>query len=507
MLSTDCNHGFNHQLFIWGLSVIQPASPEEVGLYLSIILNDNGLLPKNNKINDYFKSLNSSGYIHQVSKKNNLYSVSLGGNKELSSELKKLRDKLRLYLLDKTRVISKVERLASTETKKMGGASPSLQFRRVLKEGPHPSVPWALGALPNHPRNTWVRIGEQINFGSMLVEVSSSGSGSSSKHRPINPLNYGSYNLIEYNLLGNSGPTILASLIGVSPRLITAMSITPDNYYRRFDLNKKSGGTREILAPRKFMKVVQYWITDYFLFCLKVHASCYSYRRAVSIKDNAIHHLNNELVANIDITDYFGTINKNMVRTCLIENKIDEILADTISELVTYKNYLPQGAPSSPVISNAILFDFDTQISEMCFLMGCVYTRYSDDITISGSNRSNIVKIIEEVIRLLNVNGFSINSKKTRISSANSRRIVTGILVDGVIRPTRKYRKKVRSAFDHAVKDNDHSRETINKLCGYLNYLRSFNQYGYELNLTPYEIVLNKLKAQNQQSNDNIPSL
>lgn len=493
MLTKDSAYDFNHKLFIWALSVIQPASPDEVISYLSIILKDNGLLPANDKNNEYFKALANSKYINQVSKKNNLYSVSLNGNEQLSPELKKLRDKLRIYLLDKTRVISKVNALASTESKKMGGASPSSQLRFVLKEVPHPSVPWALGALPNHPRNTWVRIAEQINFGSMLGEASNP-----QTQHSIFPLNYGSYNSIDYDLIGNTGPTILASLIGVSPHLIAIMSMNPDKYYRSFKLNKKSGGHREIFAPRKFMKVIQYWITDYFLFRLKIHASCYSYRKGVSIKENAINHLNNDFVANIDITDYFGTINKDMVQKCLIKNKIDAKLATAITEIVTYKDFLPQGAPSSPQVSNAILFDFDNKISETCYLTGCVYTRYSDDITISGSKRSDVVRMIKLAMHLLNESGFSVNNKKTRISSINSRRIVTGILVDDVIRPTRKYRKRVRSAFDHAIKDNDYSKDTIYKLSGYLNYLKSFQQYGYEVSTMQYELILEYLKRKNR---------
>lgn len=497
MLTKADAYDFNHKLFIWALSVIQPASPYEVISYLSIILNDNGVLPAKDKINEYFKALASSEYINQVSKKNNLYSISLNGNEQLSPELKKLRDKLRIYLLDKTRVVSKVKVLASTESKKMGGASPSSQLRFVLKDAPHPSVPWALGALPNHPRNTWVRIAEQINFGSMLSEASNTETHVNQTQHTIFPLNYGSYNSIDYNLIGNTGPTILASLIGVSPHLIAIMSMNPDKYYRSFKLNKKSGGHREILAPRKFMKVIQYWITDYFLFRLKIHASCYSYRKGVSIKDNAINHLNNEFIANIDVIDFFGTIHKDMVQKCLIKNKIDIKLATAITEIVTFKGFLPQGAPSSPQISNAILFDFDNKISEACYVIGCVYTRYADDITISGSNRNNVIKMVKSAMQWLNESGFSVNDKKTRISSKNSRQIVTGILVNDVIRPTRKYRKRVRAAFDHALKDNDHSKETIYKLSGHLNYLKSFQQYGYEVNTIQYELILKYLKRKN----------
>ncbi|HGT5183625.1 RNA-directed DNA polymerase [Escherichia coli] len=501
MLTKADSYDFNHELFLWALSVIQPASPLEVISYLSIVLKDNGLLLTKDKTSEYFKALANEGYINQVSRKNNLYSISLNGNEQLTPELKKLRDKLRIYLLDKTRVISKVKGLASTESKKMGGASPSLQLRFVLKEVPHPSVPWALGALPNHPRNTWVRIAEQINFGSMLGEASNADTPPQKVQHAIFPLNYGSYNSIDYNLIGNTGPTILASLIGVSPHLIAIMSMTPDKYYRSFKLNKKSGGYREILAPRKFMKVIQYWITDYFLFLLNTHASCYSYRKGVSIKDNAINHLNNDFIANIDIIDYFGTINKDMVQNCLIKNKIDIKLATAITDIVTYKGTLPQGAPSSPQISNAILFDFDNEISEACYLTGCVYTRYSDDITISGSIRKDVVKMVELATHLLNEFGFSINNKKTRIASTNSRQVVTGILVNDVIRPTRKYRKRVRSAFDHAIKDNDCSKETIYKLSGYLNYLKSFQQYGYEVNTIQYELILKYLRRKGIYNN------
>ena len=190
-----------------------------------------------------------------------------------------------------------------------------------------------------------------------------------------------------------------------------------------------------------------------------------------------------------------------MVQNCLIKNKIDIKLATAITDIVTYKGTLPQGAPSSPQISNAILFDFDNEISEACYLTGCVYTRYSDDITISGSIRKDVVKMVELATHLLNEFGFSINNKKTRIASTNSRQVVTGILVNDVIRPTRKYRKRVRSAFDHAIKDNDCSKETIYKLSGYLNYLKSFQQYGYEVNTIQYELILKYLRRKGIYNN------
>ncbi|EJP1118042.1 RNA-directed DNA polymerase, partial [Salmonella enterica] len=157
----------NYKLIIWGLSVIQPATPNEVLNYLTTTLNDNGLLPEVEKMVHYFALLDQHGYIHQVSKRNNLYSLTPRGNERLTPALKKLRDKIRLFMLDNCHSTSKLGVLASTDTENMGGDSPSLLLRHNSKEVPHPSLSWAAGTLPSSPRQAWVRIYEQLNIGSM----------------------------------------------------------------------------------------------------------------------------------------------------------------------------------------------------------------------------------------------------------------------------------------------------------------------------------------------------
>ncbi|ECF0472672.1 RNA-directed DNA polymerase, partial [Salmonella enterica subsp. enterica] len=167
------------------------------------------------------------------------------------------------------------------------------------------------------------------------------------------------------------GVTAISSCIGISPGLITAMIKSPKRYYRTFNLRKKSGGFRPILAPRKFIKTIQYWLKDHVLNRLKIHSSCYSYRSGVSIKDNAINHIKKKFVANIDIADYFGSINKKMVKDCFYKNNIPEHVINTISGIVTYNDVLPQGAPTSPIISNAILFEFDEEMSFHALTLDC----------------------------------------------------------------------------------------------------------------------------------------
>lgn len=488
----------NYKLLVWGLSVIQPATPNEVLNYLMSTLNDNGLLPDIKKMIHYFELLDQLGYIHQVSKRNNLYSLTPRGNERLTPALKRLRDKIRLFMLDNCHSTSKLGVLASTDTENMGGDSPSLQLRHNLKEVPHPSLSWAAGALPSSPRQAWVRIYEQLNIGSMSSDEACT--PTTARNAPLSSvgrlgfsLNYYSFNKIDEPLFNNDGVTAISSCIGISPGLITAMIKSPKRYYRTFNLRKKSGGFRPILAPRKFIKTIQYWLKDHVLNRLKIHSSCYSYRSGVSIKDNAINHIKKKFVANIDIADYFGSINKKMVKDCFYKNNIPEHVINTISGIVTYNDVLPQGAPTSPIISNAILFEFDEEMSFHALTLDCIYTRYSDDISISSDNKENIAILINIAEANLLSAGFTLNRQKQRIASDNSRQVVTGILVNESIRPTRCYRKKIRSAFDHALKEQDGSQLTINKLRGYLNYLKSFEPYGFTFNEKKYKETLDFL--------------
>ncbi|HEI3863302.1 TPA: RNA-directed DNA polymerase, partial [Escherichia coli] len=155
------SNSINFRLLLWANSIIQPASPSETLNYLKLLLADGETLPDIESIRLYFRELQKIGYLEVVSIKNELYSVTPAGEDKLTANLKKLRDKLRIFLLDKCHESTKLETLASTDTKNMGGESPSLQLRPYIKEVPHPSLSWASGTLPSRPRQAWVRIFEQ----------------------------------------------------------------------------------------------------------------------------------------------------------------------------------------------------------------------------------------------------------------------------------------------------------------------------------------------------------
>ncbi|TXI20958.1 MAG: RNA-directed DNA polymerase [Nitrosomonas sp.] len=287
----------------------------------------------------------------------------------------------------------------------------------------------------------------------------------------------------------------LALAIGISPRLLTSFTHRPENHYRFFDISKKGGGKRQIASPRFFLKTVQYWIKSYILCHLKIHDSCHAYLVNKSIITNAEKHARKEFVANIDIEDFFGSIKTDHVFQLLKKNGIGEKLSKAVAHLVTLDGKLPQGAPTSPTISNAFLYEFDNSLSKISNEAGLEYSRYADDITISGSSRSAIESVIFGCRNHLWSNGLKLNENKTRIATSHSSQRVTGLVVNEKIQPPREFQRRIRAIF-HIVNKNPESYiERISELRGYYNYLLSFDAIKNSRHLQRYRMVINKLKA------------
>ena len=291
----------------------------------------------------------------------------------------------------------------------------------------------------------------------------------------------------------------LALAIGISPRLISAIIHQRDKHYRAFDLPKKGGGARTIHAPRFFLKTVQYWLATYVLADLRVHACCHAYTRGRSILTNATPHVGKRYVANLDIKGFFDSITAKNVVAVLEANGIGNQLAHTVAELVTYRWSLPQGAPTSPIVSNAILFDADTNVAEAAERLHVTYTRYADDITLSADSRDAVARCAAVVGGQLHHMGLDLNSKKTRIASCDSSQRVTGLVVNEAVRPPRKYRRNVRSEFNHAehVGAGNADAKKLNRLRGHLSYLSAFPALAESPELRRYALILRRLKSAN----------
>lgn len=476
----------NVKAFLWAIGVIQPATSEEVKNFLIHTLLRQS--DANFDLQLTVEKLLKENLIRCVSKKNKLFSMTHSGDEFLGNRLRVLKDKERLYLLKSVRDVNIKYKGASGRN--TGGVSPLKQARTSTKVSPRPEISLVSGPLPQTQRDLWPRVCWQLNIGSKSEAPLPPSSKS------IN-LNFYNNNSIPKKFDSVQHATVTVSeLIGISSYLLTDFCDNTNAYYREFKIPKKSGkGFRHLHAPKTFLKTFQYWVLDYFLFRLRQHDNCFSYRKNISIKDNASVHLNRKYILCMDIESFFDSISTNQVYKCFLENKIDNYLAQLLSSLLTLNNALPQGAPTSPIISNSYLYDFDEYIYKTCSALNLSYSRYADDLTV-GSNDYQSLKKIERLIKIkLREFGLKVNKNKTRIISSNSCQIIAGVAINnGKLRPSRKYRKEVRALFYKAEIDNNV--EFLPKLCGHLNYLKSYENGDSEGNIKKYQSIIDKLKSE-----------
>ncbi len=264
----------------------------------------------------------------------------------------------------------------------------------------------------------------------------------------------------------------LAALLGVKPTFLTYVlyKLKPATQYTSFTIPKKSGGTRNILSPSIKLKSLQSSLSNLLLDCIDEinepkqkprtykQALSHGFVRECSIITNAMMHLNQKNVLNIDLMDFFDSFNFGRVRGFFIKNnhfKLDPHIATVIAQIACYDNKLPQGSPCSPVITNLITHSLDIKLASLARKYSCIYSRYADDMTFS--TRKSVFpcqimrqedgkyitgkKLKSEISR----SGFLINERKTRIQYKNSRQDVTGLIVNKKPNVKKEYWRTVKS--------------------------------------------------------------
>ena len=267
-------------------------------------------------------------------------------------------------------------------------------------------------------------------------------------------------------------------LFGVSPKLIGAMSARPDLYYRRFKLRKRSGGYREIVTPRRFLKTIQRWILHNSFHALPVSDSAHGFIEGRNIFTNAIPHLSGRNVLAVDIQDFFPSVSRADVLTLLRQHlPFSHSVASQVAGLCTLDGILPQGAPTSPRLANAAFSPFDAAFEALANDWGCAYTRYADDIAFSGE-RQFTRDDVTVISGLLADSGFNIQHRKTRIVGSGSRQIVAGIVVNHAGLPPRETRRRWRAMFHRARHHPTEFGDRGHHLLGVASFVK---QYSPEL--------------------------
>lgn len=474
----------NPQTFLLSLGIVQPASPVEVAHFIEQSLLKGNSKVDLNQLSILFDRWKTDGLIQCVHSRENLYSLSASGNHSLSKEMRHLRDRTRLFLLKDLRNgnITEPEEAKS----ELADVSSASLHDLVSQEEQRPiSALTPLRSTHRREPAYWPLLGKQLLVGST---VRSSGTrfrfGSFPSLKACHAAHKNGAEGADFNI------SDLALGIGISARLLSSFMHNERKHYREFEIPKKSGGMRKICAPRTMLKMVQYWILDHILYKLPVHCDCYSFKEGVSIYDNAVVHLKSNYVGNFDIKNYFPSITKEMLREFLLARGYGQSASTIIARLATFEGVLPQGTPTSPLISNAYLSEFDQEVSVYVAERGMQYSRYADDITISGGDRGQILAAIDFATKKLKDLNFSLNEKKTRIAGRASRQVVTGLVVNEIVQPTRTYRRQVRAMFHRATKYPEEFQMRTKQLGGHLAYLMSFENIRETASIAEYKRIL-----------------
>jgi len=217
----------------------------------------------------------------------------------------------------------------------------------------------------------------------------------------------------------------------------------PSKRYTTFDIPKKSGGTRRISTPVTALKIIQRKLNQILLHVYKPKPSVHSFVLGQSILTNASAHLRHKYVLNVDLKDFFPSINFGRVRGLFMANpyKLNPTVATVLAQICCFDGNLPQGAPTSPIVSNMICAKMDNELYRLAKKHKCSYTRYADDITFSTFehdfpsvlariNALGQVEVGDELNRVIHENGFEVNPNKVRLRKKNLRQEVTGLTVN-----------------------------------------------------------------------------
>lgn len=229
--------------------------------------------------------------------------------------------------------------------------------------------------------------------------------------------------------------------------------------YTQFNITKGSGKVRTITAPNQRLKIIQYKLALLLNQLYHVRNPVHGFVPKRSVKTNAESHGRRRFVVNLDLKDFFPTITEKRIVGLLRSLGIDKRVSEIVACLCCYMGELPQGAPTSPVLSNMICYRLDSDLLLIAKNSRAIYTRYADDITFSSYQppaplfdgvvpavgRFSPDLLSSKLRAAINDNGFLIHPEKAHYADKNSRRIVTGVKINAGLNVDRRYVRRIRA--------------------------------------------------------------
>lgn len=271
----------------------------------------------------------------------------------------------------------------------------------------------------------------------------------------------------------------LSLLLGRTTSYLNTVAFSPESHYREFRMKKRSGGFRTIDVPYPALLECQYWIYENILSKIKLNYCAHGFARKKSIITNAKVHLNQPELLKIDLENFFPSISKDRVIALFHRLGYSTEVSFYLASICCVNKCLPQGAPTSPALSNIISIKLDNRILALAKKFDLKYTRYADDLAISGEKIP--VKFIEYISSIIDDEGFKVNKTKTQLYNGGGKRILTGVSIStDKLKAPKEYKRKLFQELyyinkyglnSHITKEKIRLPYYANSLIGKLNYV------------------------------------
>lgn len=295
--------------------------------------------------------------------------------------------------------------------------------------------------------------------------------------------------------------TAMSITVGELRFLAFARNVATVSHYVRFAIPKKTGGMRQISAPMPRLKAAQHWILHHILAHVPPHDAAHGFRPQHSIVSNAQPHVGADIVLNVDLQDFFPSIAyprvKGVFRALGYADAVATILglvctAPDIEELIldgqTYfvavsERHLPQGAPSSPALTNLLCRRLDRRLTALAARNGFTYTRYADDLTFSASGEAvaRLPHVHKRLAVIIAAEGLTLHPRKTRLLRRGRQQEVTGLVVNSKVNIARATLKRFRAVLYQIEEDGPegkrwgHSSDVIAAVRGFAHFVAMVN--------------------------------
>lgn len=286
----------------------------------------------------------------------------------------------------------------------------------------------------------------------------------------------------------------LAEITRLSSRLLYCLSMNTRNYYTVKEIPKRHTGTRKLSVPHYTLSIVQHWILKEILNKINPSERAMAFRRGelFGTKQNAACHVNTLYGLSVDLKNFFPSITEKQVFSTFAAIGYNNFAATILAHLCTVDNQLPQGASTSPALSNIICIQMDKRLAGLCNKRGIRYSRYADDMYFSCDNKDILKKSFVPIKNIIQSSGFEINEQKTHYQTPSGKKWITGITViqnsyTSELMAPKSIKRKIRAEIHTCIFSGDYAMKShILGEIAYVTYIEKETGRNYREYISKY---------------------